>query len=325
MLDMAPRRALVTGCAGFIGSTLCERLLRQGCEVVGLDGVTDYYSHEVKLDNLARLQEYTGFRVHELDLASDDFASHLADVDTIFHLAGRPGVRTSFGSDFGAYVHDNVVATQRLLEAALACPQVTVVYASSSSVYGTAEQMPTPEGVKLEPVSPYGITKVAAETLADLYHRAHGMTVVGLRYFTVYGPRQRPDMAFSRFIGAALDRRPITVYGTGRQTRDFTYVDDAVTATLLAAERGRAGRVYNVGGGAPVRLIDALHTIGDLAGCRLEIDYRPAARGDAAATCADGALAFEDLGFLPSTTLESGLAAQVDFARSRRYELASAA
>lgn len=321
MCDTSSRRAVVTGCAGFIGSTLCERLLQQGCEVVGVDGFTDYYSPEIKLDNIARLQEYTGFRSHRLDLASDDLAPHLEGVDTIFHLAGRPGVRTSFGVGFGAYVHDNVVATQRLLEAALACPLATVVYASSSSVYGTAETMPTPESVTLAPVSPYGITKVATETLADMYYRTHGLTVVGLRYFTVYGPRQRPDMAFSRFISAALDGRPITVYGSGEQTRDFTYVGDAVTATLLAAERGRAGSVYNIGGGSPVRLNEALRIIGSLSGRPLEIERLPTARGDAAATCADGARAAADLGFVPATGLETGLAAQVDFARSRRSAL----
>jgi nucleoside-diphosphate-sugar epimerase len=321
MIDSSPRRKLVTGCAGFIGSTLCERLLRQGYEVVGLDGFTDYYSTEIKLDNISRLQEYTGFRSHRLDLATDDLAPHLEGVDTIYHLAGRPGVRTSFGVDFGAYVHDNVVATQRLLEAALACPLATLVYASSSSVYGTAETMPTPESVTPAPVSPYGITKVAVETLADMYHRTHGLTVVGLRYFTVYGPRQRPDMAFSRFIGAALDGRPITVYGSGDQTRDFTYVEDAVTATLLAAEQGRAGRVYNIGGGAPVRLNEALQMIGSFSNRRLEIQRSPTARGDAAATCADGSLAAAELGFAPATSLETGLAAQVEFARARRRGL----
>jgi UDP-glucuronate 4-epimerase len=325
MFEISPRRVLVTGCAGFIGSTLCERLLAQGCEVVGLDGMTDYYARERKLENLARLHDYTGFTLHRLDLACDSLAAHVEGIDAIFHLAGRPGVRTSFGVDFGGYVHDNVVGTQRLLEAASAAPLATVVYASSSSVYGTAERMPTDEGVALQPVSPYGITKVATEALADMYHRAHGLHVVGLRYFTVYGPRQRPDMAFSRFIGAAIDRRPITVFGTGAQTRDFTYVDDAVTATLLAAERGRAGRVYNVGGGAPVRLIDALHTIGDLVGRPLDIQHRPVARGDAAATCADGGLAFEELGFTPSTALATGLAGQVDFALGRQGAFALAA
>jgi nucleoside-diphosphate-sugar epimerase len=325
MHDTSPRRALVTGCAGFIGSTLSERLLRQGCEVVGLDGFTDYYSPQLKLANLARLDDYDAFSMHAVDLASDDFSAHLEGVDTIFHLAGRPGVRTSFGADFSAYVHDNVVATQRLLEAAVACPLTTVVYASSSSVYGTAERMPTPEDVALQPVSPYGITKVTTESLADMYYRSQGMNIVGLRYFTVYGPRQRPDMAFCRFIDAAIDGRPITVYGTGRQTRDFTFVEDVVTATLLAAERGRAGQVYNIGGGSSVRLIHALRVIGSLVERPLELEFEAAARGDAAATCADSARAAADLGFVPSTPLEDGLARQIEFALSRECEPALAA
>lgn len=325
MDDGPPRRALVTGCAGFIGSTLCERLLDEGCDVVGIDNFTDFYSADLKLSNLAELRERPGFELHELDLACDDFAQQIEGVETIFHLAARAGVRGSFGADFNSYVRDNVVATQRLFEAAVRLPLTNIVYASSSSVYGTAERMPTPEDVRLQPVSPYGVTKLAAESLADMYFRTTGLSVVGLRYFTVYGPRQRPDMAFSRFIDAALAGRPITVYGNGRQTRDFTFVDDAVTATIAAATRGRPGRVYNIGGGSPVRLNSAIRTIAGLLGRRIEINYTDPARGDAEATCADGGLALEELGFVPSTSVRSGLTQQVAWALGRSDELAYAA
>ncbi len=222
-------------------------------------------------------------------------------------------MRGSFGDGFQVYLRNNVQGTQRLLESAVRSPVDSFVYASSSSVYGNAESHPTLETAVRTPVSPYGMTKCATEELAGVYGRNHNLHVVGLRYFTVYGPRQRPDMAFSRFVAAGLAGEPITVLGDGLQVRDFTYVDDVVEGTLLAAEHGTAGAVYNIGGGTPVTLLDAIHLIEEKIGRPIAIEYGPSARGDARQTGADTTLARKELGFSPSVSLEEGLARQVEW------------
>lgn len=318
--DSKRRRALVTGCAGFIGSTLSERLVDDGWEVVGVDSLNAMYSLRAKLENLSRLRREERFELRALDLASDALEPLLAGVQRVFHLAARPGVRESFGNGFADYARDNVVATQRLLEAtAAAAPDLEAfVYASSSSVYGTPEITPTPEDAPRLPLSPYGMTKVATEELAAMYHRTSGIPAVGLRYFTVYGPRQRPDMAFTRFIGAALRGEPLRVFGDGRQLRDFTFVHDAVEATVAAAERGRPGSVYNVGGGHPVELADAISLLGEALETPIAIDRLEAARGDARSTFADTTRARAELGFAPQTPLAHGLRAQVEWAIAER-------
>jgi UDP-glucose 4-epimerase len=300
-------RALVTGGAGFIGSHLSERLLSQGAEVVALDCFTDYYPRAIKERNLAALRGQPGYRFIETSIADADFASVLDGVTHVFHLAAQAGVRKSWGRDFQIYTQLNVDATQILLEACIGRPVERVVYASSSSVYGDDVTLPMTEEALPQPVSPYGVTKLAGEHLCQLYHVNHAVPTVSLRYFTVYGPRQRPDMGFNRFFSAVLDDRPVTQYGDGLQTRDFTFVADAVTATATAAVRGTPGRVYNIGGGSRVSLLDVFEMIGRVSGRPVRIDHQPAQKGDMRDTYADTTRARADLGFRPSVGLEDGL------------------
>jgi nucleoside-diphosphate-sugar epimerase len=310
---MRPGRVLVTGCAGFLGSHLSERLIADGCDVVGIDCFTNYYARERKERNVACLRSADRFTLIEADLASAPLDGLLEGVDTVFHLAAQPGVRGSFGESFRDYVTANVLATQRLLEQAARSPIGAFVYASSSSVYGNAPAYPTPETTEPRPVSPYGMTKVATEELAGVYNRCFGVPVVGLRYFTAYGPRQRPDMAFWRFLRCALDAEPLPVNGDGHQVRDFTFVDDVVQGTLAAARRGRPGAVYNIGGGTPVELIEAIRLIGDLVGSPVQVMHRPAPIGDPRCTGCDPSLAATELGFVPTTPLRTGLATELEW------------
>ena len=281
----------------------------------GVDAFSTYYDRSAKEANLAALREAPGFELIEADLAEPGLGELLEGVEVVFHQAAQPGVRGGWGRQFGLYLRNNVAATQALLEAAVEAGVRRVVIASSSSVYGDAAAFPTPEDVVLRPVSPYGATKAAAEHLALLYARRYEVEVVVLRYFTVYGPRQRPDMAFTRFARALERDEPLTVYGDGAQRRDFTYVDDAVAANLLAATVERAGGVYNVGGGAVCRLDEAIELLAELTGRRPRIDRRPAAPGDVRSTSADTARARAELGFAPAVTLREGLARQVDWIR----------
>jgi nucleoside-diphosphate-sugar epimerase len=306
-------RDLVTGCAGFLGSHLSERLVDHGHEVIGVDCFTSFYPRATKERNLERLRDEPRFHLLELDLARDPLDGLLEGIHCVFHLAAQAGVRGSFGESFAGYVRNNVVATQRLLEQAARARPQAFVYASSSSVYGDAARYPTTELAERRPVSPYGMTKVSTEELAGVYMRCFGVPAVGLRYFTAYGPRQRPDMAFSTFFRHVLAGKPVPVNGDGRQIRDFTFVDDVVAGTVSAAWRGRPGAVYNIGGGAPVRLLDALGLIGDLTGLPVEIEPRPCPLGDARRTGCDGGLARTELGFRPGTELRDGLAAQLEW------------
>ena len=308
-LDPA-QRVLVTGAAGFIGSHLCEALLRAGHDVVGVDCFTDYYARAIKEHNLEQARDWGSFTLRETDLAHDDIVGLLDGIDVVIHLAAQPGVRHCFGEGFRNYVERNVLATQRLLEEAAATPVASFTYASSSSIYGDAPRYPTTEKTPPAPVSPYGMTKIAAEQLAGVYMRCHGVPVVGLRYFTVYGPRQRPDMAFHRFITRCLDGDPIQLLGDGHQIRDFTYVGDAVDATIAAAAHGRSGAVYNIGGGHPVELHEAITLIGELVGRPVRVERRPALVGEAQRTGCDGSLALRELGFAPKTRLAAGLGKQ---------------
>jgi nucleoside-diphosphate-sugar epimerase len=306
-------RTLVTGCAGFIGSHLCERLVDDGHEVIGIDRFSSYYPRELKEHNLERLREEPSFSLLELDLSSDPLDGLLEGVDSVFHLAAQAGVRGSFGDSFSVYVRDNVLATQRLLEQAALCDTPRFLYASSSSVYGDAAKYPTAERAERQPVSPYGMTKVATEGIASVYLRCFGVPAVGLRYFTAYGPRQRPDMAFSKFFASALAGTPLPINGNGHQVRDFTFVEDVVDGTIAAARAGRPGAVYNIGGGAPVALLDAIRWIGEISGRSVELELRPSPVGEAHRTGCDGELAREELGFAPRTELRDGLAAQLEW------------
>ena len=310
------QRVLVTGCAGFLGSHLSERLVDQGHTVLGVDCFAPYYSRETKERNLERVRDEPRFALVELDLATGALESLMDGVDTVFHLAAQAGVVGSFGASFEIYARNNILATQRLLEAAANASPVAFVYASSSSVYGNASMYPTSELTSRKPLSPYGMTKVATEELAAVYRRCFGVPVIGLRYFTAYGPRQRPDMAFSKFFRCALSGRALPINGEGHQVRDFTFVDDVVAGTLAAAELGRPGRIYNIGGGSPVEVLDAIAWIAEVTGRDIELDRRPAPVGEAQRTGCDGTLARRELGFVPRTSLFDGLVAQLEWMRS---------
>jgi nucleoside-diphosphate-sugar epimerase len=303
-------KALVTGTAGFIGSHLTEALLDRGAQVIGIDCFTDYYPRAIKEANLDHNRRRDGFTFVEARVQDADLRELLQGVTHVFHLAAQAGVRKSWGNDFRTYTENNIEASQLLLEACVGLPLHRVVYASSSSVYGDNTSIPMREDALPQPVSPYGVTKLAAEQLCYLYQVNHGVPATSVRYFTVYGPRQRPDMGFHRFIRAAIDGRPITLYGDGEQTRDFTFVKDAVAATMAAGERGVKGRAYNVGGGSRVSINHVLEIIGRVAGRRLDIRREPAQKGDMRDTFADTSLAKADLGFAPHVSLEEGIEAE---------------
>ena len=309
-------RVLVTGAAGFVGSHLAEMLLEGDHEVVGVDSFSDYYSAARKRNNLAAIAEDPSFTLVEGDLNDLDLGRLLRGIAVVYHLAGQPGVRTSWGAEFDVYLAQNVLSTQKLLEAARAAEIQKFVLASSSSVYGQAERFPTRESDRPRPVSPYGVTKLAAEHLCHLYHEAFGVPTVALRYFTIFGPRQRPDMAFSRFIAAALSRRPLTVIGDGTQSRDFTYVADAVAATIAAAARGVPDRIYNIAGGCQATVLDVVELLERLLARPLEREHLGPVPGDPRQTGADTSAARHDLGYKPSTGLEDGLSRQVAQARA---------
>jgi nucleoside-diphosphate-sugar epimerase len=313
--------ALVTGAAGFVGSHLCEALLDDGDEVVGVDAFTDYYSRRRKEQNLAALRVRHRFVFIEADLAEVAVVPLLAGVDRVFHLAGQPGVRASWGPDFAHYVRHNVVATQRLVEACRDRPLHRLVYASSSSVYGDAESYPTPETLRPQPVSPYGVTKLAGEHLCEVYRKSFGIPVTSLRLFTVYGPRQRPDMAFSRLVRAALSGERFEVYGDGEQTRDFTFVGDVVQAMRDAVRSPWCG-VANVGGGSRASLNRVVDIVRDLCG-EVRLTRRPSATGDVRHTAADISVATAAFGYTPRTSLSEGLAAMVASERSLQKAMAS--
>ncbi|TML15414.1 MAG: NAD-dependent epimerase/dehydratase family protein [Actinobacteria bacterium] len=300
-------RYIVTGAAGFIGSHLAEALAAQGHEVLGVDCFTDYYDTALKEENAASLD------VARFDLAEQDL--ELAGVDGVFHLAGQPGVR-SFGEVFEEYVRRNLLASRRVFEAAAAAG-ARVVFASSSSVYGEAERYPTPEDTEPRPVSPYGITKLGCEQLAHAYAQSFGLDAVVLRYFTFYGPRQRPDMALARIVDALARGASFELYGDGLQSRSFTYVADGVAATIAAMQRAAPGTVYNVGGGEEATMRDAIATLEAVSGRGLDVVERPAAAGDVRRTSADVTRIERDLAWRATTALEDGLRAQWEWASVR--------
>ena len=282
--------------------------------MLGVDTFTDYYERSVKESNLETAQRESAFSIVEADLAGDSVAPLFSGIDGLFHLAAQPGVRGSWGDTFSVYLRDNILVTQRLFEAA-ARSGVRIVLASTSSVYGNAESYPTHEEMLPRPVSPYGVTKLACESLARTYAECFALETIVLRYFTVYGPRQRPDMAFARIISALLSEKPFHLYGTGEQSRDFTYVADAVEATVAAMEGGYPGRIYNVGGGSETTLRDVIALLERLAGTHLDVRYEPAAVGDVRRTAADTTLIRSELDWRPQTALADGLGQQLAAAR----------
>lgn len=309
------KKAVVTGAAGFIGSHLCQRLLEDGFEVVGVDSLTDYYDIRIKRANLDALTGHERFLRVEQSLNTLDLERLLDGTSYLFHQAAQAGVRASWGKNFEEYIDSNIRTTQRLLEAASANPIEKFVYASSSSVYGETTELPMKESHPTRPVSPYGVTKLAGENLCLLYHTCHAVPVVALRYFTVYGPRQRPDMAFHKFIRGTLAGEPIDVYGNGTQTRDFTYVEDIVTANLLAARYAGPETVFNIGGGSRVTLNVVLDYLNDRLDGKLNVRYSDPVRGDVTHTFADIDLARRELGYAPTTGIEDGLTHEVEWVK----------
>jgi len=302
--------SIVTGAAGFIGSHLVEALLAQGDRVIGIDHFNDYYDPALKRKNIMAAEAHPDFQLIEANIEALNWSVLLEEADVVYHQAAQAGVRASWGDGFRLYTERNVNATQILLEAARQAPHLKrLVFASSSSVYGDAETLPTTEDLCPRPVSPYGITKLAAEHLCRLYSQNFGVPVVTLRYFTVYGPRQRTDMAFHLFMKAILENRPIRIYGDGQQTRDYTYVQDAIAANLAAATAPEAaGEIFNIGGGSRVALIDVIETLEHVTGCPVQRQYVENARGDARHTAADTSKAARLLNYRPQVTLPEGLA-----------------
>lgn len=310
-------KCFVTGVAGFVGSHLAGRLLADGHEVIGIDALTDYYARALKEGNLRSLQSHALFTFLEADLNSVDLPALLRDADWIFHQAGQAGVRASWGRDFALYTASNITATQHLLEAARQAPRLQrLVFASSSSIYGNARALPVTEETLPQPISPYGVTKLAAEHLCMLYWHTYQVPAVALRYFTVYGPRQRPDMAFHKFLKAMLLDTEFTVFDDGYQTRDFTFVADIVEANIQAAHAPDAvGQVFNIAGGSRVPLREVIRTMEELVGRPARIQYEPPALGDVRDTFADTTRARHILGYHPQVALREGLAAELAFLR----------
>ncbi|KQP97661.1 MULTISPECIES: NAD-dependent epimerase/dehydratase family protein [unclassified Rathayibacter] len=309
-------KALVTGAAGFIGSTISRRLLADGWDVVGIDAFTDYYDVALKRTNAAA-NVAAGLDLVEADLTEIELPPLLDGVDVVFHQAGQPGVRGSWKDGFAPYLTRNIGATQRLLEALRDHDRLQrFVYASSSSIYGDAESFPTAESTTPAPVSPYGVTKLAAEHLTSLYGTNFGLPTTSLRYFTVYGPRQRPDMAFTRFVKAAVLGDRIEIYGTGEQIRDFTFVDDIVEANVLAATTATApGSVYNVAGGTSASVNEVLEFLGEVNGSPLNVSYTDAALGDVVRTGGATERIAAELGWAPKVDLKDGLSRHLAWAR----------
>ena len=306
---MGKYKVVVTGAGGFIGSHLVEALLANGLTVIGIDEFNDYYDPILKRKNLAKALENSRFKLIDANIVSLDWKEILADVKVVYHQAAQAGVRASWGQTFHFYTERNLNATQVILEGAKEARSLTrFVYASSSSIYGNAEKLPTPETTCPQPVSPYGITKLAAEQLCWQYYQSFGVPTTALRYFTVYGPRQRPDMAFHKFFKAVLHNEPISIYGDGQQTRDFTFVSDAIAANLAVGKAPEAvGKVFNVGGGSRVSLLEVLDKIEAVTGKAIERHYLPRATGDAKDTSADTRKARELLAYQPQVDLFTGL------------------
>jgi nucleoside-diphosphate-sugar epimerase len=316
--------SIVTGSAGFIGSHLVDTLLKQGEQVIGIDEFNNYYDPTLKRKNIAHLQNHPRFTLIEGDIQFLDWQRLLENVDVVYHQAAQAGVRASWGEGFRAYTERNINATQVLLEAAKDAKHLKrFVFASSSSVYGDATTLPTHEEICPKPVSPYGITKLAAEYLCRLYHKNFGVPIVGLRYFTVYGPRQRPDMAFHKFFKAILEDKAISIYGDGAQARDFTFISDVVAANIAAATVPQAvGEIFNIGGGSTVALTEVLELMEKIVSRSIRRNHIEKAMGDARHTSADVSKAWAILGYQPQISLQEGLTQEWYWVKSLSLETA---
>lgn len=310
---MASLNFFVTGAAGFIGSHLCKRLLREGAHVCGVDSFTDFYPKRIKDLNLRPLLQQNNFEFIPEDILRLNLKKTLERMDMVFHLAAQPGVRASWGNNFSIYTKNNIGATQRLLEAAKSVPIKRFIYASSSSVYGLCPQLPMEEKSVLKPFSPYGVTKLAAENLCFLYYKNYGVPCISLRFFTVYGPGQRPDMAFHKFFKSIAQDKKITIYGDGQQTRDFTYIDDIIEAIVSSVESGKVGEAYNVGGGTRRKLADLISVLEKICQKKIHVRHQEGQKGDVRHTFADITKAKKDLNYGPQTSLEDGLGKEWDW------------
>jgi len=297
-------KSLITGCAGFIGSHLAEKLLREGHEVIGIDCFTDYYPRKTKENNIKNALGNKKFSFIEEDLVN---LREFPEVDYVFHQAAQAGVRSSWGKDFEIYTRNNILATQKLLEYYKDRNLRKFVYASSSSIYGNVNELPIREEAPKNPFSPYGVTKLAAENLCNLYYMNYGTPTVSLRYFTVYGPRQRPDMAINKFVNAALSGGVIEEYGDAKQTRDFTYISDAMQANLQAAQSDVIGESFNIGGGSRISVIELVRLIKDAVGKDIQIKHIEAQKGDVRDTYADTTKARKLIGYIPEVGIRDGI------------------
>ncbi len=300
-------KCLVTGAAGFIGSHICERLIKEGRSVIGIDNFMDYYSRSLKESNISGLQSDPNFEFIEKSILDCDLIRLLENVDAVFHQSAQAGIRASWGSSFRIYSDNNILATQMLLEAAKKSPVKKFVYASSSSVYGDTTDLPMRESSVTRPVSPYGVSKIAAEHLCYLYYKNFGVPTVSLRYFTVYGPRQRPDMAFHRFFKWILEGKPLQMYGDGEQSRDFTHISDIIEANWLAFQKGKPGEVFNIGGGSRITMNQVISIMEEITGSAATVDYQQVQKGDVRHTSADMTKARKELGYNPKVSIREGL------------------
>lgn len=305
---------IVTGCAGFIGSHLCDRLIRNGYKVFGVDSFTAYYPIEIKEENLRNIINNNNFKLIKLDLANQDLRKVLPKTDYIFHLAGEVGVRNSFGENFENYVKNNILATQKILEFAKDTVELKkLIFASSSSVYGEVSKVPISEDMNTSPVSPYGVTKLSSEKLCLLYHKNFRVPVIILRYFTVYGPRQRPDMAIYKFIKAILTGDEIIVYGDGNQTRDFTYVDDIVSANILASNCALNGEIFNIGAGTRINIKALIKMIEKKIGKEAKLKYTCSEKGEMRDTLSDITKAKKVFKYNPKFQIDVGLDREIEW------------
>jgi nucleoside-diphosphate-sugar epimerase len=298
---------LVTGAAGFIGSHLSQRLIQEGFSVFGIDSLTDYYPKWIKEKNLSLLKKENNFTFLKEDINTLNLSRLLQKTDYVFHLAAQAGVRASWGQNFTEYIRNNIEATQRLLEESKDLPLLKFINASSSSVYGFCPELPMSETSPLHPYSPYGVTKLAAENMCFLYFKNYGVPAISLRFFTVYGPGQRPDMAFHKFFKSAIENKPIPVFGTGKQTRDFTYIDDIIDAIFSCIEHGLTGETYNLGGGSRTILDKLFPLFEEICAKKIRIKWEEQQKGDVPHTLADIQKARKDLGYNPKTQIDEGL------------------
>lgn len=309
-------KAVVTGCAGFIGSHLTERLLKKKYNIIGIDSFTDFYSKKIKEKNIKNFLEDKNFELKNIDIIEGNLKQIVSDADYVFHLAGQAGVRPSWGKNFEIYTRNNIDVTQKLLEAYIDSDIKKFVFASSSSVYGDTTNISMAENSQTRPISPYGVTKLAAENLCYLYWKNYKIPTISLRYFTVYGPRQRPDMAIAKFTKSIINNEKIEIYGDGKQTRDFTHISDIVKATVSAAESGIEGEVFNIGGGSRISINELINILEKESGKKAIVKYVERQHGDMTNTLADISKARRLLKYNPKVNIEIGINKYIEWFKS---------